>query len=476
MSNPRGFIEIPHKKPFYRDVDERIKDFSEVETKLSEDEIQEQASRCMDCGIPFCHGCGCPLGNYIPEWNELVSEGYWEEALGILLSTNEFPEFTGKICPALCEGACTVGLNAESVTIRQIELELIEKGFENGWIKPFIPEIRTGKKVAVVGSGPTGLALASRLNKLGHNVIVFEKDKYPGGLLRYGIPDFKLDKTIIERRVDLMKESGIEFECNLEVGTDISGDYLLKRFDAVCLTCGAMLPRELNVPGKNLGGVHYAMDFLSQQNRRVSNEEITDNEISAKDKNVIVIGGGDTGSDCVGTSIRQGAVSVTQLEIMPKPPIDRHQSTPWPLWPYKLRTSSSHNEGCKRVWNIMTTDFKGREGGNVTTVNTADVKWKHNEEGIPVSFKKVTDSENSLDADLVLIAMGFTGAEYSNLMKQLQVLFDKIGNVEVDGSGKVNCKTENIFAAGDVASGPSLVVRAMHSGCLLAETVNSYLK
>jgi glutamate synthase (NADPH) small chain len=475
MSNPRGFIEIEHKAPSYRDVEERIKDFQEVELKLSENEIAEQALRCMDCGVPFCHGSGCPLGNYIPEWNELVSEGYWKEALQLLLATNEFPEFTGKICPALCEGSCTVGLNSESVAIRQIELALIEKGFENEWIKPFIPKKRTGKRVAIVGSGPAGLATASRLNKLGHKVTVFEKDKKPGGLLRYGIPDFKLDKATVERRINLMKVSGIKFECNLEVGTDISGDYLLKRFDAVCLANGAMVPRNLEAPGRNLDGIHYAMDFLRQQNCRIENEEFSKKEITATDKNVIVIGGGDTGSDCVGTSIRQDATSITQLEIMPKPPIKRDSSTPWPLWPYKLRTSSSHKEGCRRVWNIMTTGFEASEDGKVTKINTVKVEWKFTDEGVPASFEKIPGSESSLKADLILLAMGFTGAEPSKLMEQLNVSFDKRGNISIDEKGNVKCKANNVFAAGDAASGASLVVRAMHSGCQLAETISNFL-
>ena len=475
MTKPRGFIEIPPIRTSYRDVDERVKDFAEVEIKLSENEVKEQASRCMDCGIPFCHGCGCPLGNIIPEWNELISNGYWKESLQILLSTNEFPEFTGKVCPALCEGSCTVGLNDEPVTIRQIELALVEKGFENGWIKPFIPQKRTGKKVAVVGSGPSGLSTASRLNKLGYNVTVFERDNKPGGLLRYGIPDFKLEKKLVERRIDLMKESGIKFECDIDVGIDISGDFLLKKFDAVCLANGALIPRELNIAGRELKGVYYAMEFLSQQNRRIANETITKSEISAKGKKVVVIGGGDTGSDCVGTSIRQGAISVTQIEIMPKPPIDRHESTPWPLWPYKLRNSSSHKEGCRRIWSVMTTNFEDSNNNNIGTVNTVNVEWEYNEEGIPVSFKKIPGSEKSIKADLVLIAMGFVGSERSTLSEQLKITFDKRGNIITNEDSKVNCKSERVFAAGDTASGASLVAKAIYSGSQAAENINNFL-
>ena len=474
-SKPRGFIEIPHKAPQYRDVEERITDFNEVEINLTDAEIIEQATRCMDCGIPFCHGCGCPLGNYVPEWNDLVGEGYWEEALKVLLSTNEFPEFTGKICPALCEGSCTAGLNGDSVTIKQIELKLIEKGFENGWIQPFIPTVRTGKKVAVVGGGPAGLALASRLNKFGHEVTVFEKDKEPGGLLRYGIPDFKLEKKTVARRVKLLKKSGIKFECDIEPGKDISGDYLLKKFDAVALTCGAMIPRNIDVANRDSEGIYFAMNFLRQQNMRVSGEKINENEISAENKKVVVIGGGDTGSDCVGTAIRQNASSVTQLEIMPKPPLERSNSTPWPLWPYKLRTSSSHKEGCRRVWSIMTTGFESIEG-KVVKVNTVKVEWKLSEEGAPVSFEKIEGSESSIKADLVLLAMGFTGAEKSDITKQLEVQFTKRGNIEISDAGQVKCKSDKVFAAGDAANGASLVVRAMQSGVELAQTINDFLQ
>ncbi|MCF7792170.1 MAG: glutamate synthase subunit beta [Victivallales bacterium] len=475
MSTLRGFIEIMHKKNKFRDIKRRVKDFQEVELRLSDQDIMQQAARCMDCGIPFCHGCGCPLSNYIPEWNELVSEGYWQEALKILLSTNEFPEFTGRICPALCEGSCTVGLNSEAVTVRQIELALIEKGFENGWIKPFIPNVRTGKKIAVIGSGPAGLAAAARLNKYGHEVTVFEKNEKPGGLMRYGIPDFKMDKTVIDRRIQLLKDSGVNFECNLDVGNDISGNYLLKKFDAVVLSCGAQVPRNLDVPGRQLQGIYYAMDFLKQQNQIIGEETFPEERINAENKKVVVIGGGDTGSDCVGTAIRQNAASVTQLEIMPMPPRERSESTPWPLWPYKLRTSSSHEEGCNRIWNTMTTGFEG-SGKNVSKVNTVKVEWNMSKEGRPLSPEVIPGTKSSIETDLVLIAMGFTGVKYSKLINQLGCEIDSNSNLKTENSGKVLCKSDNVFSAGDAVSGASLVVSAMNSGTLLAEKIDNFLK
>jgi glutamate synthase (NADPH/NADH) small chain len=471
MSNPRGFIEIQRKDAGYRPAEERVRDYAEVEQRLSEQEIREQASRCMDCGVPFCHGCGCPLGNVIPEFNELVSSGRWEDAIQVLFSTNNFPEFTGRICPALCEASCTVGLNIDPVSIRQIELAVIEKGYAEGYIKPNPPAHRTGKKIAVIGSGPAGLAVADQLNKMGHSVTVFERDKFPGGLLRYGIPDFKLDKKVIERRVNLMREEGITFESGIQVGTDISGNYLMKKFDAVCLCNGSRTPRDLPIPGRELDGIHFAMDFLKQRNCRVSGEEVTVPEISAKGKKVVVIGGGDTGSDCVGTSIRQGAESVTQIEIMPMPPEGRAESTPWPQWPYQLRTSSSHKEGCERMWNIMTKSFSGK--GNIEKINAAKVEWEFSASGHPVKLNEVPGSEFTIDADLVLLAMGFTGPQQFGDLEQFGVELDQRGNVAVDENGTTSAA--GVFAAGDIASGPSLVVRAIAAGRKLAETVNDYL-
>jgi len=474
MGNPRGFLDIDRKDPVYRSKKERVLDFNEVEVRLSDKEVNEQAARCMDCGIPFCHGAGCPLANVIPEWNDMVYNGHWEDALKLLLSTNNFPEFTGRICPAPCEAACTVGLDGDPVAIRQIELALVEKGFETGLISP-VQQLsgRSGKCVAVVGSGPSGLAVADCLNKSGHNVIVYEKNANPGGLLRYGIPDFKLAKNIIERRVELMKREGVIFETSIEVGNDISGDYLAKKFDAVAITSGAETPRDLPVSGRDLKGVYFAMEFLGQQNRSNSGEKFLGKKISAEGKNVVVIGGGDTGSDCVGTSIRQGASSVTQIEIMPKPPEERSEFTPWPQWPYQLRTSSSHKEGCERKWNIKSVDFEG-ESGKIVKINAIEVKWEFDAQGRPVKMADVEGSEFSLDADLVFLAMGFTGVTQSGLVNDLNLKLDQRGNIATDEKGMSSRK--GVFAAGDAASGASLVVRAIASGRKLAGDIDCFLK
>ncbi|MCP3967820.1 MAG: glutamate synthase subunit beta [Lentisphaerae bacterium] len=471
MTRPRGFIEIERQDARYRPKEERTKDYNEVEQALSKEEIIEQAGRCMDCGVPFCHGSGCPLGNVIPEFNELVHEGHWKEALDVLLSTNNFPEFTGRICPALCEASCTAGLSVDPVTVRQIELAVVEKGFAEGYIKPKPPERRSGKKVAVIGSGPAGLTVADQLNKMGHAVTVYERDNYAGGLLRYGIPDFKLDKNIVERRIKLMKDEGVAFETGIDVGVDVTGSFLLKKFDVVCLCNGSRIPRDLPVPGRELDGIYYAMDYLKQQNQRVGGEIVTGKEIVAAGKKVIVIGGGDTGSDCVGTAIRQGAESVTQLEIMPRPPEDRDDSTPWPQWPYKLRTSSSHKEGCQRMWNVLTESFSGN--GNVKKINAVRVDWDMIDSR-PVNMKQIKDSGFTLSADLVLLAMGFVGAQKYGCADQFGVDLDQRGNVKADCCGKTSVK--GIFAAGDIASGPSLVVRAIVAGRTLAESVDEYLK
>jgi len=472
MGNPRGFLDIEFKGPEYRDIEERLKDYEEVELRLSENEIREQAGRCMDCGIPFCHGCGCPLENLIPEWNDLVYNGYWENALRILLSTNDFPEFTGRVCPAPCETACTVGLNGEPVSIRQIEIELVEKGFKEGYLKPSPPKNRTDKKVAVIGSGPAGLAVADKLNKFGHEVTVYERDLYAGGLLRYGIPDFKLSKSVVQRRINFMIQEGIKFETNVDIGRDISAEYLQKRFDAICLACGAKAPRDLNAQGRELNGIYFAMDFLSQQNRIINNEPILRDKISVKDKRVVVIGGGDTGSDCVGTSNRHGALSVTQIEIMPMPPINRSDATPWPLWSYKLRNSSSQKEGCDRIWNIMTKSFEG-ENGIVKRINAVKVEWEFSEEGLPLSMKEISGSEFIIEADAVFIAMGFTGVEQNKQLAQFKTNYDKRGNLEVNGLGRTSI--DKMFACGDAVSGASLVVRALKSGKDIAISINNYL-
>ncbi|OGV49297.1 MAG: glutamate synthase [Lentisphaerae bacterium GWF2_44_16] len=473
MGNPKGFMEVQRKEAGYRPVEQRVKDYAEVEKRLSESEIKEQASRCMDCGIPFCHGAGCPLNNLAPEWNDLVYSGHWKEALDILCSTNNFPEFTGRVCPAPCESACTVGINGDPVAIRQIETAIIEKGFQEGYFRPRPPAKKTGFKVAVIGSGPAGLATADILNKCGHSVTVFEKDIYAGGLLRYGIPDFKLDKGIVQRRINLMAEEGITFETSVNAGIDISAKFLMKRFDVICLTGGSKEPRDIKAPGRELDGIHFAMDFLWQQNCRVSGEPLNGKELTAAGKNVVVIGGGDTGSDCVGTSRRQDALSITQIEIMPKPPEGRHESTPWPLFPYMLKTSSSHKEGCERMWNILTKSFEGKDG-KVSKINAVKVEWETDKNGRPVKMKEIPGSEFTLKAELVLLAMGFTGPEKEGLLSQFNVEFDGRGNVKVDE--KSMSSRQGVFATGDIVSGPSLVVRAIAAGRKLAESVDEYLQ
>lgn len=473
MSNERGFLDIDREEPGYRNKGERVTDYNEVEKELSHKSLEKQAERCMDCGIPFCHGCGCPLSNLIPEWNELTSIGKWNEAFQLLSATNNFPEFTGRVCPAPCEASCTIGLDSDPVSIRQIEKSLVENAFKTGYLKPTPPKTRTGKSVAIVGSGPAGLALADCLNKRGHKVTIFEKNNHPGGLLRYGIPDFKLDKHIIERRIDLMVAEGVVFKTSVAVGEDIYIEYLQKEFDAIGLTMGAEVPRDLPTPGRELKGIHFAMDFLAQQNRRVSGESLNGKPIIANGKNVIVIGGGDTGSDCVGTSIRQGAKSVTQIEIMPKPPEDRSEFTPWPEWPYSLRTSSSHKEGCTRMWDIKTSNFVG-DDGQIKSINCVEVQWKIDKDGRPASMKDVKNSEFSMDADLVLLAMGFTGPQQGNETPINTLKLDPRGNIEVNKDGMTSAN--GIFAAGDAATGASLVVRAMNSGRELADSINKFLE
>ncbi|OGV52602.1 MAG: glutamate synthase [Lentisphaerae bacterium GWF2_52_8] len=473
MGKPKGFIEIPRREPGYRPVEERIRDFDEVELRLNEEELRKQAARCMDCGVPFCHGAGCPLHNVIPEWNEMVYQGHWKEALELLLSNNNFPEFTGRVCPALCETACTVGVVGDPVAIRQIEIALVERGFEEGYIKPHPPEVRSGKRIAVVGSGPSGLAMADQLNKMGYLVTVYERDLYPGGLLRYGIPDFKLDKKIVQRRIELMKEEGVIFETGVKIGGDISSEYLLKRADAVCLACGARAARDLKAPGRELKGIHFALDYLWQQNCLRSQQPFQTEALNAKGKKVLVIGGGDTGSDCVGTARRQGALSITQIEIMPKPPESRHPGTPWPQWPYQLRSSSSHKEGCERLWNIQTKSFEG-ENAVLKRVNLLKVQWDEDASGRPFNMREIPGSEFAIEADLVLLAMGFTGPEKEGPVSQFGLELDSRGNVKVDSN--FMSSRPAVFAAGDIVSGASLVVRAMAAGCELAVKVDQFLR
>lgn len=439
----------------YRPVDQRRRDFREVERQLSCAELHEQASRCMECGIPFCHGAGCPLGNVIPEFNAAAAAGEWRKAWEILSSTSSFPEFTCRVCPALCEGSCTNGIDGEAVMIRQIEKKIVETAGKNGWMKPFVPEKRNGRRVAVIGAGPAGLAAADELNRLGYQVTVYEAHAAPGGLLRYGIPDFKLEKSVIERRIERMRQSGIGFVCGTRVGKDISADYLARCSDAVVLAIGTPEARDLRLPGRELSGIHFALEFLQGQNRVIGGE-IATVPVSAAGKRVVVIGGGDTGSDCVGTSLRQGAASVLQIEIMPEPPAERSPSTPWPQWPYLLRTSSSHKEGGERQWGVQTTAFTG-EHGHVAALETVAVKWEFSPAGRPLKFAAVPGSERKIGADLVLLAMGFTGVRPDGVAAELGLAVDPRGRVLEDPARKV-------FCCGDTASGASLVVRALADG------------
>ncbi len=470
MGKSTGFLDYKRKEPGYRPVDERLKDFRAVEYAPDEEDVYDQAARCMDCGIPFCHGYGCPVSNVIPEFNDHVFKGEWAQALEILLSTNNFPEFTGRICPAVCEAACVAGINTDPVTIRQIELAVIEKGFETGLVHPQPPLQYFEERVAVIGSGPSGLSAADTLNKAGFKVTVFEEAENPGGLLRYGIPDFKLEKRVIERRINLMTEEGICFESGILVGKDVSARYLKKHFNAIVLACGARKPRDLVVPGRDFSGIHFALEYLIQQNKIIGGEDVLSSDrINAKGKSVVVIGGGDTGSDCLGTALRQGAKDVVQLEILPEPPIERADTTPWPMWPLMLRKSHAHKEGGVRKWSVTTTEFFG-EKGVVKKLHCAQVAWqKKGDSLVPVN---VDGSEFEVEADLVFLAMGFTGPGNTRLIEDFQVKPDERGNIWTDDNQMTNM--EGVFAAGDMATGQSLVVRAIDSGRNAARGVMGY--
>lgn len=470
MGKVTGFKEYKRKTADERPVEERVKDSKEVYIKLTEKELSEQGARCMNCGTPFCNW-GCPLGNIIPDWNDMVYKDEWEKAFNRLYLTNNFPEFTGRICPALCEGSCTLGVNREPVTIREIEQAIIEKAFEKGWIKPNPPRVRTGKHVAVVGSGPSGLSAAAELNSVGHSVTVFERADEIGGLLRYGIPDFKLEKHVVERRIQLMKDEGIVFKTDTNVGVNYKTEDLLKEFDAVVLTGGSTIPRDLKVPGRELKGIHFALELLGQQNRRVSGKKITEDEITAKGKVVLVIGGGDTGSDCIGTSIRQGAKKVYQIEIMPKPPVERDVTMPWPEFPRTLKITSSHEEGCERDWCINTKEFIGKNG-KLDTLHAVRVEWKKDASG-RMQMAEIPGTEFELKVDLVLIAMGFLHPQQEGMLNDLGVVLDARGNVSTDENYMTN--KEGIFAAGDMQTGQSLVVRAIDNGRRAAQSVDKYL-
>lgn len=473
MGKLGGFMEYARQAPGYRPVEERLRDYAAVELRLSEPDAARQAARCMDCGTPFCHGVGCPQGNFIPEINDYVYRGLWREALELLSLCNPFPEITGRVCPAVCESACVLGIDDDPVSIRQIELAVIEAGFRMGLVKPDPPSERRKESVAVAGSGPAGLAAAYSLNRGGYNVTVFERAPRPGGILRYGIPDFKLEKQVLDRRLDLMRDEGVRIECGVEVGRDISRRYVSGRFSAMLLCCGAQAARDLAVPGREASGIHFALPYLAQQNMRNGGERIDGESIHAAGKRVLVIGGGDTGSDCVGTALRQGAVSVTQIEIMPEPPAQRPPSTPWPEWPMVRRDSSSHKEGGVRLWSVMTERF-AVENGRVAAAHVCEVEWDNSGRGGAGQPRKRSGTEFVLPADLVLLAMGFSGAGANLLTGEHGLALDKRGFVIRDA----NCMTgaDGIFAAGDMSMGASLVARAMADGRRAADGVMRWLE
>jgi glutamate synthase (NADPH/NADH) small chain len=464
MGKVTGFLEIDRSDRRYAPASDRIRHYREFVIPLSEEATGNQAARCMNCGIPYCHS-GCPVNNQIPDWNDLVYRGNWEEASRNLHSTNNFPEMTGRVCPAPCEASCTLNLTDQPVTIKSIECAIVDRARAEGWLKPEPPSHSTGKKIAVVGSGPAGLACAQQLARAGHEVHVYEKHAKPGGLLRYGIPDFKMEKHLIDRRVEQMKAEGVTFRCNVNVGIDLTVDQLVADYDAVALAGGAEKPRDLPIPGRELSGVHFAMDFLPQQNRRVSREPLHTNEpILAGGKHVVVIGGGDTGSDCIGTSIRQGALSVTQLEIMPKPPEKENKLLTWPEWPLKLRTSSSHEEGAERDFAVNTVRFVG-DNGIVKKLVCVRVDGK---------FQPVPGTEFDLKADLVLLAMGFVSPVHEGLLHHLGVAFDPRGNVAADTLA-YKSTVDKVFACGDMRRGQSLVVWAIREGRQCAHSIDKYL-
>lgn len=470
MGNPKAFLTIDRKEAGYRPIHERKTDFGEVEQTLSNADRMLQASRCMDCGVPFCHWA-CPLGNKMPEYQDMLYKGKWKEAYEILSETLDFPEFTGRVCPALCEKSCVLNIDHKAVTIRENEAAVTERAWSEGWIVPQPPVKRSGKKVAVIGSGPAGLVAANRLNKMGHEVTVFEKDPSIGGLLRFGIPNFKLNKNVIDRRLALLEAEGVRFVTHTEVGKDVTRETLNKDYDAICLAMGAGVARDLPVEGRNLNGIHLAMELLSQQNRQLMGLPLEQEPISAKGKHVLVIGGGDTGSDCVGTSNRHGAEKVTQIELLPQPPVGENPQTPWPYYPNVLKTSSSHEEGCERRWSLTTKRFIGKDG-QVTGAEVITVEWVKDPETGRVQMKEVGKPE-IIKADLVLLAMGFTQPEHEGLLDELGVDYDPRGNVKTGRSTESSIK--GVFAAGDVASGASLVVRAMASGRQMAEAVQRHL-
>lgn len=483
MGKPTGFKEFTRQLPTKRPVAERLNDYNEFVYRYSDTQLNEQSSRCMDCGVPFCHN-GCPLGNVIPEFNNAVYNKEWKEAYDILASTNNFPEFTGRICPAPCESACVLGINRPAIAIEEIEKHIIEIAFDKGFVQAHIPNVRTGKKIAVVGSGPAGLAAAAQLNIAGHTVTVFERDDAPGGLLRYGIPDFKLEKWVIDRRINLMTEEGIIFKCNANVGVNISINDLLREYNAIVLAGGSTIPRDLNIPGRELKGVHFAMEFLKQQNKRIAGKDpfanadfesnIYDEPIIAADKNVVVIGGGDTGSDCVGTSNRHGAKTVTQFELLPKPPGERTELMPWPSYPMTLKITSSHEEGADRKWTTATKEFIGDTEGNLKALKIVTLEWRTPPGGGPAAFSELPGSEQEIPCELALLSMGFVHPQKEGMLTELDIDLDERGNIKATEKD-YQTNISKIFTAGDMRRGQSLVVWAISEGRECARKVDQFL-
>jgi glutamate synthase (NADPH/NADH) small chain len=466
MGKVTGFLEYTRETPERRPVLERVNDWFEVYQDVPAEALRHQASRCMDCGVPFCH-TGCPVNNLIPDWNDLVWKGRWREALRVLHATNNFPEFTGRICPAPCEAACVLGINDKPVTIKVVEQNIVDRAFNEGWIQAEPPRRRSGKKVAIVGSGPAGLAAAQQLNRAGHSVVVFEKEDRVGGLLRYGIPDFKLEKNVVDRRLEQLHAEGIEFRTGIHIGSDMSADEVLRNFDAAMLAIGAEQPRDLAIPGRELAGIHFAMDYLVQQNKRGAGDHFDSSaEIGAAGKHVVIIGGGDTGVDCLGTAHRQKAASVHQLQIHAMPPDDRHHTTPWPLWPLQLRVEAAHEEGGYREWSVLTTHFSGDEAGNVKKLHCVRV-------GPKPALERMPDSSFYLDADLVLVAIGFSGPVRKGLLEQLPLVLDQRGNVQTDAQFMTS--VPGVFSAGDARRGQSLVVWAIAEGRKAAHHIDRFL-